>query len=193
MTANQGIPNRKRRSREEIKRQVSEFEKSGLRPAKFCRSHGLALSILQRHLKWRRLENGQAKVWGGHNQATNNRLVAVALAGRDLEGNSRPTCALKIVLSSSRQIEVEPDFDSETLARLVRILEIDYRACLDFRPRPASTWRWERPTYASITGVRPPQRAFCPSGPASGRFRGEADMNRQARLAGSVENDPTLL
>ena len=31
--------------------------------------------------------------------------------------------ALKIVLSSSRQIEVEPDFDSETLARLVRILE----------------------------------------------------------------------
>ena len=70
---------RKRRSREEIKRLVSEFEKSGLRSAKFCRSHGLALSILQRHLKSRRLENGQAKVWGGHNQATNNRLVAVEL------------------------------------------------------------------------------------------------------------------
>lgn len=33
MTANQGNPNRKRRSREEIKRLVSEFEKSGLRPA----------------------------------------------------------------------------------------------------------------------------------------------------------------
>jgi len=91
MTANQGNPNRKRRSREEIKRLVSEFEKSGLRPATFCRSHGLALSILQRHLKWRRLENGQAKVWGEHNQATNNRLVAVELARRDLDGNSRPT------------------------------------------------------------------------------------------------------
>ena len=101
---------------------MSEFEKSGLRPATFCRSQGLALSILQRH-KWRRLENGQAKVWGEHNQATNNRLVAVELARRDLDGNSRPTCALKIVLSSSRQIEVEPDFGSETLARLVRILE----------------------------------------------------------------------
>jgi len=48
---------------------------------------------------------------------------AVELARRDLDGNSRPTRALKIVLSSSRQIEVEPDFDSETLARLVRILE----------------------------------------------------------------------
>jgi len=42
MTANQGIPNRKRRSRAEIKRLVSEFEKSGLRLATFCRSHGLA-------------------------------------------------------------------------------------------------------------------------------------------------------
>jgi len=48
---------------------------------------------------------------------------AVELARRDLDGNSRPTRALKIVLSSSRQIEVEPDFDLETLARLVRILE----------------------------------------------------------------------
>ena len=123
MTANQGIPNRKRRSRQEIKRLVSEFEKSGLRPATFCRSRGLTLSILQRHLKWRRLENGQAKVWGVHNQATNNRLVTVDLARRDLDGNSRPTCAMKIVLSSSRKIEVEPDFDSETLGRLVGILE----------------------------------------------------------------------
>ena len=93
MLGNQEVPERKRRSREEIKRLVSEFEKSGLRPAKFCRSHGLALSILQRHLKRQRLENGQAKVWGGHNRATDNRLVAVELARRELDGNSRPAGA----------------------------------------------------------------------------------------------------
>jgi hypothetical protein len=123
MTANQGIPNRKRRSRQEIKRLVSEFEKSGLRPATFCRSRGLALSILQRHLNWRRLENGQAKVWGG---PTKRRIIGWlrwSWPGETSMGIVGRPVALKIVLSSSRQIEVEPDFDSETLARLVRILE----------------------------------------------------------------------
>ena len=84
MTANQEVPERKRRSREEIKWLVSEFEKSGLRPAKFCRNRGLALSILQRHLKRQRVENGQAKVWGEHDRAPNNRLVAVELARSEL-------------------------------------------------------------------------------------------------------------
>ena len=57
--------------------------------------------------------------------------------------------ALKIVLSSSRQIEVEPDFDSETWHDW-RGFWKDYRSCLDSRPRPASTWRWERPTCARV-------------------------------------------
>ena len=123
MTANQEIPERKRRSREEIKRLVSEFESSGLGLAEFCRNHGLALSILQRHLKRRRLQSGQAKVWGEQNRARSNRWVALELAGRELDGNRRRTCALKIVLAGGRRIEVDPDFDSETSARVVRILE----------------------------------------------------------------------
>jgi hypothetical protein len=44
-------PGRKRRSREEIKRLVLEFEASGLRQNEFCRNHGLALNTLQRQLK----------------------------------------------------------------------------------------------------------------------------------------------
>jgi len=66
MTANQEVPERKRRSREEIKRLVGEFEASGLRSAEFCCNHGLALSALQRQLKRRRLKNGQAKTWSTH-------------------------------------------------------------------------------------------------------------------------------
>jgi hypothetical protein len=61
MTANQQIPERKQRSREEIKRLVGEFEASGLRPAEFCRNHGLALSILPRHLKRRHLEDMRSR------------------------------------------------------------------------------------------------------------------------------------
>jgi hypothetical protein len=41
---------RRRRSKEQVKRLVAEFEASGLERREFCGRHGLALSILQRHL-----------------------------------------------------------------------------------------------------------------------------------------------
>jgi len=77
MTGNQEVPGRKRRSREEIKRLVLEFEASGLRQNEFCRSHGLALSTLQRQLKRRRSDQGEAN---------SSRLVAVELARKDVGG-----------------------------------------------------------------------------------------------------------
>ena len=114
MTENQEVPGRKRRSGEEIKRLVLEFEASGLRQNEFCRKHGLALSTLQRQLKKQRLDQGEAK---------SNRLVAVELAGKGREGNTPALCALEVVLASGRRIEVRRDFDSETLLRVVEVLE----------------------------------------------------------------------
>jgi hypothetical protein len=115
MTENQEVSGRKRRSSEEIKRLVVEFEASGLRQNEFCRNHGLALSTLQRQLKKRRLGNGLAKA--------GSRLVAVELAGKNWDENSRPACALEVVLCGGRSIKVGPDFDSETLERLLSVLE----------------------------------------------------------------------
>jgi hypothetical protein len=123
MTANQDIPQRKRRSREEVRRLVVEFEASGSRAAEFCRNHSLALGTLQRHLKRRRLENGEARSGGELSATVSNRLVTVELAGKNKDGNRRPACALKVVLSSGGRIEVGPDFDSDTFERLVKILE----------------------------------------------------------------------
>jgi transposase-like protein len=114
MTESQEVSGRKRRSREEIQRLMMEFEASGLRQNEFCRKHGLALSTLQRQLKKRRLDQGQAK---------SNRLVAVELANKGRDGNNRTLCALEVVLASGRRIEVRRDFDSETLLRVVEILE----------------------------------------------------------------------
>ena len=113
--AKQEIPARKRRSSEEIKRPVVEFEASGLRQNEFCRNRGLALSTLQRQLKKRRLGNGSAK--------EGSRLVAVDLARKNRDENSRPACALEVVLCGERIIKVRPDFDSETLERLLSVLE----------------------------------------------------------------------
>jgi hypothetical protein len=115
MTENQEVPGRKRRRSEEIERLVVEFEASGLRQNEFCRNHGLALSTLQRQLKKRRLGKGGAK--------EGSRLVAVELARKNQDENSRPACALEVAVFSGRRIEVWPDFDSETLERLIHVLE----------------------------------------------------------------------
>jgi hypothetical protein len=115
MTEGPEVFRRKRRSSEEIKRLVVEFEASGLRQNEFCRNHGLALSTLQRQLKRRRLDKGEAK--------EGKRLVAVKLTGTERNGNTRVACALEVVLASGRRIEVRRDFDTETLARVVRALE----------------------------------------------------------------------
>jgi hypothetical protein len=68
---NQEVPGRRRRSSEEVKRLVLEFEASGLRQNEFCRNHGLALSTLRRQLKKRRFDKAEPKEGG--------RLVAVEL------------------------------------------------------------------------------------------------------------------
>ena len=115
MTGNQEVPGRRRRSSEEVKRLVLEFEASGLRQNEFCRKHGLALSTLRRQLKKRRLDKAEPKQGG--------RLVAVELAKKDWDENSRPACALEVVLPRGRGIHVWPEFDSDTLERLLSVLE----------------------------------------------------------------------
>src|SRR5580692_12424739 len=72
MIESQEVSGRKRRSREEIQRLMMEFESSGLRQNEFCRKHGLALSTLQRQLKKRRLDQGEAK---------SSRLIAEQICG----------------------------------------------------------------------------------------------------------------
>jgi hypothetical protein len=106
---------RKRRSRQEIKRLVREFESSGLRRSEFCHKHNLAFGTLQRGLRKRRME-----VEG---QSESKRLVEVKMAGIQRNGSGAGTCSLEVVLAEGRRIEVRRDFDAETLARLIRTLE----------------------------------------------------------------------
>ena len=115
MTEIEEVGVRKRRSREEIKRLVREFETSGLRRSAFCHKHHLALGTLQRGLKRRRMEI--------EGQSEDQRLVEVKMAGIQRNGSGPGTCSLEVVLAEGRRIEVRRDFDAETLARLIRTLE----------------------------------------------------------------------
>jgi transposase-like protein len=115
VSENDEVQARRRRSREEIKRLVIEYEGSGARVSDFCRKHDLKPSVLQRHLKMRRLSKVESR--------EANRLVAVALVEAKNNGKTSSGCALEVVLSSGRRIGVRPEFDSGTLERLLHILE----------------------------------------------------------------------
>jgi transposase-like protein len=115
MTEIEEIGVRKRRSRQEIKRLVREFETSGLRRSEFCHKHNLAPGTLQRGLKRRRMEvDGQSE---------SKRLVEVKMAGIQRNGSGAEACSLEVVLAEGRRIEVRRDFDAATLARLIRTIE----------------------------------------------------------------------
>jgi hypothetical protein len=50
-------------------------------------------------------------------------LVPVALVGAQGNGDTSRPCALEVVLTRGRRIEVRPDFDSGTLERLLNVME----------------------------------------------------------------------
>lgn len=108
---------RKRRTRAEVQQLVAEFMSSGMRRSEFCRSRGLSLSTLDRHLKKRRWKRKRRSA------ATDGQLVPVELAIRKSPREHEPGCGVAVVLSGGLRIEVQRDFDGHTLERLVSVLE----------------------------------------------------------------------
>jgi len=108
---------RRRRTGAEVRELVAEFVGSSIRRSEFCRSRGLSLSTLDRHLRkqrWKRKKKSSP---------TAGRLVAVELALRKSPTEHEPSCGLAVVLGGGRRIEVQRDFDTHTLERLVSVLE----------------------------------------------------------------------
>ena len=117
MNREQPVVARRRRTRAEVQQLVSEFASSGIRQNEFCRSRGLSLSTLARHLKKRR--------WKKKRKSTGAKckLLGVELATGKPAAESESSCGLAVVVSSGRRIEVQRDFDVPTFERLVNALE----------------------------------------------------------------------
>lgn len=90
---------------------------SGMGRSEFCRSHGMALSTLNRHLKKQHRQNHAGSV-------ERSRLVAVEVAAAvaTVSAGEYPG-ALTVLLSNGRRVEVGRGFDAATLAQLVTVLE----------------------------------------------------------------------
>jgi hypothetical protein len=104
---------RRRRTRAEVEKLVSEYEASGLRQQQFCEEHGLSLSTLNRHRKRKQR---------GPETPTHTRLIPVEISEKQRDV-TRQGGELVVWLSSGRRIEVRGGFDPKVLEQLVRVLE----------------------------------------------------------------------
>ena len=109
----------RRRGRAEIERLVDLYRVSGIGRKEFCRSQGLGLSTLNRHLK----QQPKTQNASGEDQIKPHRLVAVEVAAVASATGVESAGALTVLLSNRRRVEVQRGFDEETLAKLVAVLE----------------------------------------------------------------------
>ena len=103
-----GRKRRARRTGKEVQRLVEEFVSGGMKRSEFCRTRGLSLGTLRRHLK------------GGKQRARQiPRLVAVELEQKAAQKAN----AIEVVLGRGRRVEVRPGFDATTLQAVIAVLE----------------------------------------------------------------------
>ena len=116
MTEPEEVKPRRRRTRQEVQRLVSEFGTSGLSRGEFCRIHGVTLSTLQRGLRRERTKSGEI-------QRDGKKLVRVKVIGGSGTADREGRCAMAVVLAKGRRIELSRDFDGAQLRRVVEALE----------------------------------------------------------------------
>src|SRR5271163_3385113 len=91
-----------RRGRAEIERLAGLYGTSRMGRSEFCRSHGMALSTLNRHLKKQQNRQKQA----GSNGVEQGGLVAVELASAVTTVSAGDPGGLTVLLSNRRRVEV---------------------------------------------------------------------------------------
>jgi hypothetical protein len=80
----------------------------------------MALGTLARHLK---RQSGEQRL-SANTKSVESRLIAVELAATPTSAaTGRQHSALAVLLSNGRRVEVGSDFDAETLAELINVLE----------------------------------------------------------------------
>ncbi len=122
MNTNGVVAVKRRLSRAEAERLVSEYEQSGLRRKEFCEAHGLNVFTLD---AWRK-RIAQSK--------TEEKIVPIEIVEDDaLLRGARQTAStgwsgqFRVVLSHGLRIEVEPGFDAVELRRLIAALDHMHR------------------------------------------------------------------
>ena len=100
---------RRRRTNDEIRRIVAELKKSGLKREQFARSQGISPSCL---------DNWRCGARGGNGKSKKvRRMVRVRLKSSPSTSES-----LEVRVNDRWAVRVPPEFDEETLRRLLQVL-----------------------------------------------------------------------
>ena len=100
----------------------NEFRRSGLTQAEFCRRQGISLHTFRKRLYQPR----QAKpVPTDHRSpaSPSQAFLPVTILPDPAPTSNHPHQPLELILPNGRRIAVAPGFDSQTLRRLVAVLE----------------------------------------------------------------------
>jgi hypothetical protein len=118
MNASGVVAVKRRLSRAEAKRLVSEFEQSGLRRKEFCATRGLSVHTLD---AWRkRIAQSGLSEKIVPVEIIEDRAVSI---GSMQTGSMVRNGQFRIVLAQGLRIEVEPGFDTAELRRLITVLD----------------------------------------------------------------------
>ena len=103
---------------------ISDFRRSGLTQADFCRGRNISLASFRYHF----YKPSPAKPASSPTGSGNHFLPVTILPDpTPIATSSQPH--LELVLSNGRRISVTPGFDPQTLRRLIAVVE--ERPCLD--------------------------------------------------------------
>lgn len=107
---------RKRRDRLEVEKLVAEYEASGLTRDSFCQQHGVSVATLGKYRQ-------RVQEWGRAGTGVMLPVEVISSTGQGSSRSARGGSALVVQSRSGRGIEVSRGFDSETLHRLLTLLD----------------------------------------------------------------------
>jgi hypothetical protein len=106
----------------------SDFRRSGLTQAQFCRQHDISLASFRYHF----YKPGSSRPTPSDDRISagaHNHFLPVTILPDPAPSTAASQPHLELVLSNGRRIAVTPGFDDQTLRRLIAVVE--ERPCLD--------------------------------------------------------------
>ena len=109
---------------------LNDFRRSGLTHADFCRLREIPLHTFRKHLYQARTPKAAPAPCDDRTSAgAQNHFLPVTILPDPTPSITASQPHLELILSNGRRIAVNPGFDSQTLCRLVAVVE--ERPCLD--------------------------------------------------------------
>jgi hypothetical protein len=107
---------------------VSDFRRSGLTQAEFCRQRNISLASFRYHF-YKPLSPKPAPSDARPSATADHHFLPVTILPDPIQVSTASQSHLELVLSNGRRIAVAPGFDTQTLRRLIAVVE--ERPCSD--------------------------------------------------------------